>query len=76
MGSNYWTWYASRIHDPISVKAAKHIGISADELANQRVGSTVDSATRYRTSVTTSGYTHIITFASKPKQCVVPMADI
>ena len=74
MESNYWTWYASGIHDPISIKAYKYIGFSADESASQRIGST-DSASRYRTSITTSGYTYVSTFASKPKQCVGSMAD-
>jgi len=75
LGSDYWTWYASRIHDSISNRATKYIGFSADESASQCVGSTADPASRYRTSFTTSGYTYVSTFASKPKQCVGPMAD-
>jgi hypothetical protein len=73
--SNYWTWYASGIHDSISIKAAKYIGFSVDEPARKCVGSTADSASRHRTSVTTSGYTCINAFASKSKPCVGPMAD-
>jgi len=75
LGSNYWTWYASRIHDSISIKAAKYIGFSADESASQCVGFTADSTSRYRTSITTSGYTYVSTFASKSKQRVDSMAD-
>jgi len=75
LGSNYWTWYASRIHDSISIKAAKYIGFSADESASQCVGFKADSASRYRTSVTTGGYTYVSAFASKSKQRVGPMAD-
>ena len=75
MGSNYWTWYASKIHDSISNRAAKYIGFAPDESASQCVGSTADPASRYRTSFTTSGYTYISAFASKPKQHVGPMAD-
>ena len=67
LGSNYWTWYASRIHDSISNGAIKHIGFSADESACQCIGSTADSASRYRTSITTGSYTYVSTFASKPK---------
>ena len=75
MGSYYWTWYASRIHDSVSNRATKYISFSADESASQYVGSTADPASRYRTSFTTSGYTYVSTFASKPKQRVGPMAD-
>ena len=75
MGSYYWTWYASRILDSISNRATKYIGFSADESASQCVGSTADPASRYRTSFTTSGYTYVSTFASKPKQRIGPMVD-
>ena len=72
MESNYWTWYASRIHDSISNRATKHISFSANESADQCIGCTADSASRYRTSFTTSGYTYVSTFASEPKQHVGP----
>jgi len=75
LGSNYWTWYASRIHDSISNKATKYIGFSADESASQCVGFTADSALRYRTNITTSGYTYVSTFGSKPKKRVGSIAD-
>ena len=75
MGSNYSTWYASGIHDPISIKEAKYIGLSADESASQCIGFTADSASRYRTSVTTGSYTYVSAFTSKSKQRVGPMAD-
>ena len=75
LGSNYWSWYASRVYDSISNRATKHIGFSADESASQCVGFTADSTSRYHTSITTSGYTYVSTFASKPKQRVDPMAD-
>ena len=75
MESDYWTWYASGIHDSISIEAAKYIGFSADESASQCVGSTADPASRYRTNFAVVGYTYISTFASKPKQRVSPMAD-
>ena len=55
-------------------RAAKHIGFSADESTSQCVGCTADPASRYRTSFTTSGYTYVSTFASKPKQHVGSMA--
>ena len=64
--SNYWTWYASGIHDSISIKATKYIGFLADESARQCVGSTADPTSRYCTNVTTSGYTNVSTFSSKP----------
>ena len=75
MGSNYWTWCASRIYDSISNRAAKHIGFSADELAGQCIDFTAGSTSRYRISVTTGGYTYVSTFASKPKKRVGSMAD-
>ncbi|XP_039827298.1 uncharacterized protein LOC120689010 [Panicum virgatum] len=59
-----------------TIRLAKYIGFSADEPARQCVGFAADSASRYRTSITTSGYTCISTFASKSKQHVGSMVDI
>ena len=75
MGSYYWTWYASRIHDSVSNRATKYIGFSADESASQYVDSSCNPASRCRTGLTAIGYTYISTFASEPKQHVGPMAD-
>ena len=73
--SYYWTWYASGIHDSIFIQVAKCIGFSANEPARKCVGSTADSTSRHRTSVTTSSYTDISACASKSKPRVDPIAD-
>jgi len=44
MGSYYWTWCASRIHDSISNRATNYIIFSADESASQCVGSAANPA--------------------------------
>ena len=75
MGSYYWIWYASRIHDSIFNRATKYVGFSANESPSQCVGSIADPASRYRTGFTAVGYTCISAFASKSKQHVGPVAD-
>ena len=75
MESYYWISYSPRVHGVIFSRATKLIGFAADESASQCVGFTADSALRYRTNITTSGYTYVSTFGSKPKKRVGSIAD-
>jgi len=44
VGSYYWLWYASRVHDLICSGIGKLISFAADESADNYVGSTAGSS--------------------------------
>ena len=70
VGSYYWLWYASRVHDFICSRTGKLAGFAADESADNCIGSITDPASRHRAGSIASDSNCISTIANRSNQYV------